>query len=1160
DMRKIFPITAQSEAIQFKIKTTKDMTLNLSFYNLTTNKNKAYDANNIVVKGSPDAQTVTVPYNTFAAADGNKLSDYSLLRTEQFQFKMWVILGGDPAVYYLDDFIQVKAKAAVADVTITATAEANGTVAPATQTVAGGTSVTLTATPNEGYTFEGWYKGGTKIAGATATYTFNATESAAYVAKFTEKAIVWEKVVDVTNGDFEAADAVGGGSNNDNGNLKWAVQAEQSASNGGAEGASVTAVTTPVISGTKSLKFYSPTSLSWGVCARHHFDAATSRLKPETTALRFKILAPKDITLYTSFYDGRGTAGKCNFQNNIQIKGNSEVQTVILRIADFKDGTNSITGAGNCPGLTTNIASLTFKMNVEVGGTLNTVVFDDFEQVKEKADVSEVTVKAVAADANGTVAPAEQVVVNGTNVTITATPKTGYAFEGWYKDGTKIANAGAAYTFAASESATYTAKFKAAADAIITATAADANGTVSGGGTYKEGNAVKLIANPKDGYVLDGWYKGDTKVSSANPYTFTATVSEQYKAKFIVDVTKDWVLSKNFSYGDFEDATGVGTNAQYNSSEFSQWGAQPDVADTNIGVTVDTTKQITGNNTIKFFGKTTFDGTSIRHQLSTKSQTQILETSEGFRFKGKSANDATVKISVYDYSNNKSYGATKFLKGGDTKNITVKFTELVTADGRENIINATGRGNDNDGHPKTMSNVDLVFIVNVNSDAFPATVYLDDFTQVKPKPAQITINTSVEGGHGTATPATQTVDIGSDVRISASADDGYVFESWYVDGAKVPGPDSYTFKATKNTNYVAKFVKDTIVEPDDPEKDDKKGFTSAFDPTKAGVFSAPTVGAIAADPLTVLGGTVAVKWDYDFTSDTATEFKNVTDVQNVNFSGEGFSMVVKSANDIIVRVRLSSDNPVPGVKINKQSVFLTYEQKIIGSADPQLISWSYTEALTDVKDTNALFSQLNPKNTTLTLSLRESPSKAATPKKGTIYFTAFDSLNYNAMIKDEEKPLPSVERFMLTLKVDGRGTVTGDGEYDKGGMVKLTATPRSKNYVFVGWFDGETLVSEDPNYSFAIDKNLTLVGKFVLKGSPEDPGTGDDGNGGNGGSGDINNGGNGGNGAGGSNNGGNGGNGQPNTSDTTPIALLITLILASAVLGTIVVVKRQKSN
>ncbi|MEG1719954.1 MAG: sortase B protein-sorting domain-containing protein, partial [Clostridia bacterium] len=157
-------------------------------------------------------------------------------------------------------------------------------------------------------------------------------------------------------------------------------------------------------------------------------------------------------------------------------------------------------------------------------------------------------------------------------------------------------------------------------------------------------------------------------------------------------------------------------------------------------------------------------------------------------------------------------------------------------------------------------------------------------------------------------------------------------------------------------------------------------------------------------------------------------------------------------------------------------------------------------------------------------------------------------------------PLPSVERFMLTLKVDGRGTVTGDGEYDKGGMVKLTATPRSKNYVFVGWFDGETLVSEDPNYSFAIDKNLTLVGKFVLKGSPEDPGTGDDGNGGNGGSGDINNGGNGGNGAGGSNNGGNGGNGQPNTSDTTPIALLITLILASAVLGTIVVVKRQKSN
>ena len=43
--------------------------------------------------------------------------------------------------------------------------------------------VTLTATTNAGYTFLGWYNGDAKVSG-TATFTFNATESVAYTAKW----------------------------------------------------------------------------------------------------------------------------------------------------------------------------------------------------------------------------------------------------------------------------------------------------------------------------------------------------------------------------------------------------------------------------------------------------------------------------------------------------------------------------------------------------------------------------------------------------------------------------------------------------------------------------------------------------------------------------------------------------------------------------------------------------------------------------------------------------------------------------------------------------------------------------------------------------------------------------------------------------------------
>lgn len=47
-------------------------------------------------------------------------------------------------------------------------------------------AITLTATAAEGYEFEGWYNGETKIEGATAEYTFTVTEAVNYTAKFSK--------------------------------------------------------------------------------------------------------------------------------------------------------------------------------------------------------------------------------------------------------------------------------------------------------------------------------------------------------------------------------------------------------------------------------------------------------------------------------------------------------------------------------------------------------------------------------------------------------------------------------------------------------------------------------------------------------------------------------------------------------------------------------------------------------------------------------------------------------------------------------------------------------------------------------------------------------------------------------------------------------------
>lgn len=100
--------------------------------------------------------------------------------------------------------------------------------------------------------------------------------------------------------------------------------------------------------------------------------------------------------------------------------------------------------------------------------------------------------------------------LEGTTITISATPYSGYYFTSW-DDG----NADNPRTITVTQNATYKAQFS--ANAVVTYTLTvicnNAEGSVIGGGTYTAGATATIAAIPNSGYEFDKWSDG----SSHNP-------------------------------------------------------------------------------------------------------------------------------------------------------------------------------------------------------------------------------------------------------------------------------------------------------------------------------------------------------------------------------------------------------------------------------------------------------------------------------------------------------------------------------------------------------------------------------------------------------------------------------------------------------------------
>ena len=165
----------------------------------------------------------------------------------------------------------------------------------------------------------------------------------------------------------------------------------------------------------------------------------------------------------------------------------------------------------------------------------------------------DVTTTAMPA-AGGTVTGAGSYPAN-TEVTITATPNTGYDFEYWSESGQTIST-NPIYTFVIVKDMDFVAHFALQTFNVTLTANPVAGGTLTGAGTYNYGQTATLTATPAQHYNFVNWTDAQTGQVYGTSTTLTLLVTHDYDivANFQL---KSYTVTASSSYGG--TITGAGT-------------------------------------------------------------------------------------------------------------------------------------------------------------------------------------------------------------------------------------------------------------------------------------------------------------------------------------------------------------------------------------------------------------------------------------------------------------------------------------------------------------------------------------------------------------------------------------------------------------------------
>ena len=577
----------------------------------------------------------------------------------------------------------------------------------------------------------------------------------------------------------------------------------------------------------------------------------------------------------------------------------------------------------------------------------------------------------------------------------------------------------------------------------ITATSEDnAKGTVEGGGTYLGGQTATLTATANAGYEFDHWNDGNTD----NPRSFTVSGDASYTAYFSA---REYILTvesednaKGTVAGGGSFAYGATTQISATPNEhytFARWNDNNTQNPRTVTVTDDATYTAyfnADNYTITVTADNNAHGTVTGGgTYAYGTTTQISATpGEGYEFAGWSdgntdnprtitvTGDAsyTATFAIQNYTitvntNNNSYGS---VTGGGT--YPYGSTAILTATASEGY-HFVEWNDHNTECPRT---------ITVTGDAtYTATFAINSYTiTVMPNNASFGSTT----GSGTYTH-------GQTVTATATANDGYVFNSWSDGATATP----YTFSATQNITLIANFSE---------ENHDPVYYTLTVVSDNNAMGTASGSGTYLENSAVTISATAATGHHFTQWNDG-----NTDNPRTVTVTG-----------DITYTAYFAAES---------YSVTVAPDDATHGSTTPNGTS-TYTYGTTiDLTATAAEgyhFLRWNDGSTQATRTVTVTGSAS--------YIASFAANTYH---------------ITVTANNPAYGSTTGSGNYSYGEQVSISATA-SEGHNFSQWNDGNTqnprtvTVTGDATYTAVFTTNsfqLTVVPDEASHGSTSGSGT-----------------------------------------------------------------------